>query len=91
MPIYTLKQFDDLDHLHIFEGEITQKTPTIKCSSGAVSCCGKIKQSDYKFIDNEFACKSERDALIKCINSKSSICAACEAHLFKKFQQSNRR
>lgn len=91
MPVYTLKQFNELDHLHIFEGEITERTPSIKCNSGAVSCCGKIKKADHKLLKNEFTCESEKAALVQCINSKSSICAACEAHLFKKFQEKNRR
>lgn len=91
MSVYTLKEFKGLDHLHLFEGEITQKTPPIRCSSGPVSCCGKIKKIDYTFLKNEFACESEKVSLVKCVNSKSSICAACEAHLFKKFQEKSRR
>jgi hypothetical protein len=91
MPVYTLKQFEELDHLHIFEGEITQRAPSIKCNSVLISCCGKIKKAEHTLLNYEFACESEKAALVKCINSQSTICAACEAHLFKKFQEKNRR
>jgi hypothetical protein len=91
MPVYTLKKFEELGHLHIFEGEITQSTPSVKCNSGLVSCCGKIKKAEHALIKNEFFCENDKAALIKCINSRSSICAACEAHLFKKYQEKNRR
>ena len=91
MSVYSLKKFENLDHLHLFEGEITQTEPSIKCTSGNESCCGSIIKSEQKFVANEFVCEPERSTLIKCISTKSPVCAACEAHVFKKFQDLHRR
>jgi hypothetical protein len=90
MSVYTLKKYENLDHLHLFEGEITQTKPLRKCTSAADSCCGNINKTEYVFIANEFACKPARDTLIKCISTKSPICSACEAHVFRKYQEIDR-
>jgi hypothetical protein len=90
MSVYSLKKFANLDHLHLFEGEITKTEPSIECTSINESCCGNIIKSEHEFVANEFVCEPERSTLIKCISTKSSICAACEAHVFKKYQDQNR-
>lgn len=91
MAVYSLKKFANLEHLHLFEGEITQTEPTIQCTSGSQSCCGSISKSEQEFEDNEFVCEPERSTLIKCLSTKSSICAACESHVFKKYQDQRHR
>lgn len=90
MSVYSLKKFKNLDHLHLFEGEITQTEPSIRCTSSNESCCGNIVKSAQEFVANEFVCEPERSTLIKCISTKSSVCAACEAHVFKKHQDQRR-
>lgn len=91
MPVYTLKEFEELDHLHVFEAKISQTNPEIRCQAASTSCCGKIKRAEYKEKQNAFACLDEKAALLSCINSDKQICAACEAHLFKKYQELHRQ
>jgi hypothetical protein len=90
MSVYSLKKFENLDHLHPFEGEIAQTGPSIKCTSSNESWCENIVKSAQGFLANEFFCEPERSTLIKCISTKSSMCAACEAHVFKKYQDQRR-
>lgn len=86
--VYTLKEFEKLERQHIFEGVITQLDP-LRCNTDTVatSCCGKIKQANYKRIGNGFACKTAKEALVLCINSTKAICSGCEEHVFKKYQE----
>lgn len=91
MSGYSLKSFENLEHLHLFEGSITHTEPWIKCTSGNVSSCGSISKSEQKFVANEFVCEPERSTLIKRISTGSPVCAACEAHVFKKYQKQHHR
>jgi hypothetical protein len=90
-PVYTGLIIDDIDHVHIFEGVLKTTDPKKTCSVKDVSCCGNIKKADYKQLTSIFECCTVKDALISCINEKKRhVCANCERHLFKEFQEKHR-
>ena len=86
--VYSLKEFEGLDHLHIFEGVVTKLKP-LECNTASVekSVCGKVAQTKYKRTGFGFQCKTARESLSLCILSVKPICASCEQHIFKKYQE----
>jgi hypothetical protein len=75
--VYTLKKDKDTDELHLFEGKMTESD---KCTSSELSICRKMKKTQNAA--NQFACKDENVARIKCANIGRAVCGICVSHLY---------
>lgn len=90
--VYSCIKFNQLPKAHVFEGQITKidhEKPICDLGSGE-SCCGRIENDDYTREKVVFGCKMLKEALLACIKVDAPICASCEEHLFKLFQEKYR-
>jgi hypothetical protein len=76
MRAYTLKKKKDTDELHLFEGDMTDKS----CTSGQKSICRKMDKSES--VVNTFTCFTEENARAACAKAGRLVCGTCVSHLY---------
>lgn len=80
MKSYTLKKKRNKEELHLFEGEIKNKT---ECTSNYNSICYKMKKDESSM--NLFACFTDEEARIEIANIGRKVCGICVSHLYESY------
>lgn len=81
MKAYTLKQKQNTQELHLFEGEMQENG---SCTSASKSLCKKML-SQEQIGENVFTCKSESEARQKCASLGKVVCGTCVSHLYESY------
>jgi len=82
--VYSLLEIQDCSKLHIFRGDLNLNGG---CSKDAKSCCGLVAHNVLLVRRSVLSCLSEKAMIEACISKHTApVCAHCEEHVFKKFQ-----
>ena len=73
---YSLKKKKETSELHLFRAPMNGTN----CQPEKSSICNKMKLSDR--VADEFVCKTESIARIKCATLGRQVCGTCVSHLY---------
>lgn len=80
--VYTLREKENTDELHLFEGEMK---PDGGCTANRESVCTEMSYNEGS--RNKFACKDEHDARKMCAEIGRAVCGTCVSHLYATYKK----